>query len=193
MNHLNSLKEAISPIWKLNFQIEDLSHRNLEVKLPRGFTLIETLVYLALYAIIIVGSLASVYGMFESSAHNETAAMVEEEGDYLIGKIDWALFVAVSIQLPTNSGNALSVTRSDGRVISIRSVGPNMRIQENASPFQTLNNSNVTISRLQFTRAISVSDGLDPESISVAFTIYATTSDGHVLSRDFSTLQYLRK
>lgn len=186
-------KSLVRLTWKLSSQAQHLSPGNLEAKLPRGFTLIETLVYLALYAIIISGALTAAYGMFESGARNETAAMVEEEGDYLTAKIDWSLSDAASVQSPAISGDLLSVTRFDGSTVNIRSLGSVMRIQENDEPAQTLNNSNVSIADLSFTHALSTSDGLDPESISASFIVYATTTDGHVLSRDFSSLEYLRK
>lgn len=159
----------------------------------RGFTLIETLVYLGLYAIIILGALAAAYGMFESSAHNETAAMIEEEGDYLTAKIDWALSDAASIRLPASSGSLLSLVWSDGSSVVISSLGSSMRIQKNAAPAQVLNNPNVSVVGLTFIHALPTSDGLDPESVSASFTLDATTSDGHALSRDFSTLEYLRQ
>ena len=161
--------------------------------MKRGFTLIETLVYLALYTIIVGGVLASVYSMFESSAHNETVAMLEEEGDYLAAMIDWVLSEAVSIQSPIHSGNLLSVTHSDGSTVGISSPGAYIRIQENTAPKQTLNNSNVSVILLMFVHTLATSNGYNPESVLVSFTLLATTSDGHVLSRDFSVLKYLHK
>lgn len=159
----------------------------------RGFTLIETLVYLALYTIIIGGALSAVYGIFESSARNETIAMLEEEGNYLVAKIDWALSNAVSIESPASSGNTLSVTHFDGSTASLWQMGVNMRIQENTGSKKTLNNSNVSVAALSFVHARPTSDGLNPESVSASFAMYATTSDGHVLRADFSLLKYLRK
>lgn len=161
--------------------------------MERGFTLIETLIYLALYTILFGGALAAVYSIFESGAHNETAAIVEEEGDFLVGKIDWALSNAVSVQSPADSGNRLSITFPDGSTESFRSVASTVRLQEGGAPEQTLNNTNVSVVDLSFVHTLSTSDGIDPESIAASFTIYATTSGGQVLSRDFSTLQYLRK
>ena len=158
-----------------------------------GFTLIETIVYLALYTIITLGALVAVYGLFESDAHNETAAYVEEEGDFLIGKIDWVLSDTVSVQSPVDTGGLLSVTHSDGSVVRIQNIESDIRIQEGVARSETLNNSNVSVVDLVFIHTLSTADGLDPESVLASFTLYATTSDGHVLSRDFSTLEYIRK
>ena len=159
----------------------------------KGFTLVETLVYLALYAILVGGALAAAYSIFESQARNETAAIIEEEGVFLIGKIDWALSGADSVQSPSISGSTLSLTRSDGSTVRIRSVGSNIRIQENGAPEEVLNNTNASVTSLVFIHSFSTSDGLDPESMSASFMVQATTSDGHVLSQSFSALKYLRK
>ena len=66
-------------------------------------------------------------------------------------------------------------------------------MQVGTAPEQELNNSNVSVANLAFVHARSTGDGLDPESVSASFTMYATTSDGHALHADFSTLEYLRK
>jgi Tfp pilus assembly protein PilE len=159
----------------------------------RGFTLIETLVYLALYAIIISGALTAVYTILESSARNQTQAMVQQEGTFLIGKIDWAVSNVSSIQSPVATGTALVVTKYDGNIVSVQQNGANLEISENAGPFQTLNNTNIGISHILFTHTLPDADGIDPESIEANMTIFATTSDGHVFSREFTTVKYLRK
>jgi type II secretory pathway pseudopilin PulG len=161
--------------------------------MKRGFTLIETLIYLALYTIIIGGALAAVYSMLESDARNETAAMVEEEGDFLIGKIDWVLSDTASVQSPISSGKELSITLADGSAVVFRPIASALSIHAGSAQEQILNNTDVSVIGLTFIHSLSTSDGLDPESVSASFTLVATTSDGRVLSRDFSTLEYLRK
>ena len=156
-----------------------------------GFTLIETLVYLALYATIVLGMLSAVYSMIESSAHNETTAMVEEEGDFLISKINTVLSGAISIQSPINSGDMLSVIESDGSNDIITSDASGIRLQEGDSAFQTLNNTNVTVSNLIFIHTNTGDTGIDLENVSASFSLDATTSDGHVLRANFSILKYL--
>jgi len=161
------------------------------VRRHAGFTLIETLVYLGLYALISLGMLTAVYSLLESGARNETTAMVEEEGDYLIEKIDTVLVNAASIRSPVDSGDALAVNGSDGSSVIVESDASTMRLQEGNTEFQTLSNSNVTVVDLVFTHKLSTGNGSNIESVSATFTLFATTSDGHVLSRDFSSLRYL--
>ncbi len=159
--------------------------------MKRGFTLIETLVYLGLYAVISLGMLAAVYCIFESTARNETTAMVEEEGDYLTAKINAALSSAASIRSPVDSGDTLSVVDLEGSVSTIEDDSSGMCLQEGNTAFQTLNNTNVSVTDLVFVHARAVTGNVNMESVSASFTLYATTSDGHELSRDFSTSKYL--
>ena len=157
-----------------------------------GFTLIETLVYLALYVIIIGGGLTCVYSLFESSARNETAATLEEEGDYLVGKIDSALSDATWVIAPSTSGTTLSVSYADASTLHVMKSGTRIELQRNSGAVSILNNSHVSITNLTFTHVLPTSDGVNPESVSAIFTLSATTSDGHTLSRNFFTLRYLR-
>jgi type II secretory pathway pseudopilin PulG len=158
-----------------------------------GFTLIETLVYLGLYAIIMSGALTAIYSIFESSAHNQAQAMVQEEGTYLIGKVDWALSNAASVQSPATTGSDLQITRFDGTTVDISQNGEAMQYAENGAAPQILNNTNIGVTGLQFTHAQASSDGIDPESVQAIVTIAATTTDGHVFSRSFTAIKYLRK
>ena len=159
--------------------------------MKKGFTLIETLLYLGLYTIIIGGMLAAIYGMFQSNAHNETQAMLEEEGDFLVGKINWILSNTLFIQSPKNSGSILTIIRSDGTSVSLSSVAENMRIREGSSPAHVLNNSNVSVLNPTFVQLPAL-QGATSEGVSASFRVIATTSDGHPLQRNFTTLHYLR-
>ena len=170
-------------------------------KVVRGFTLIETLIYIAIYSIIMAGALVSVYAILGSSARNAMKAMVQEEGSFLIGKIDWALTGAQSISQPTigASGATLSTTKYDasiGNPIVISLSGGDLTISRGGNPPQTLNNSNVQVSCAPvgcFAHASASGDGINPESVSATITVHATTSEGLSYTQDFTTVKYLRK
>lgn len=161
----------------------------------RGFTLVEMLIYLGLYAIIMTGALVSVYAILSSSAHNQANAMVQEEGAFLIGKIDWVLTNTQTITSPASnaSGSVLDVSRFDGSTVRLALVGDDVQISENGTPAQTLNNTNVFITNLVFEYAKASADGLNPERVQATFTITTRTSDGLSFERNFTTLKYLRK
>ena len=166
----------------------------------RGFTLIETMVYLAIYAIIMTGALVSAYAIFGSSARNQTKAMVQEEGSFLIGKIDWALTGVQTINAPAagTSGNILSLTKYDLTVGNpvIITVASGVVSITRGGVTKPLSNSNVVITCPAagcFTHVSASGDGINPEYATSTFTTSAKTSEGLSFTQDFSTVKYLRK
>ena len=53
----------------------------------RGFTLIETIVYLGLFAIVMTGLVATSYGYFGNIGRNETKAILQEEKDFILNSL----------------------------------------------------------------------------------------------------------
>ncbi len=150
----------------------------------RGFTLIETVVYLALFSIVMTGLVATAYGYFESTGRNETKAVLQEEKDFILGKINYALSGAQTISVPTTgaSGGTLIVAKYGGGTITVVSSSGNV-LQDSL----IINSSNVNISNLSFTHSSS------PESVAASFTISANTPDGQSVSETASITRYLRK
>lgn len=162
----------------------------------RGFTLIETLIYLGLFAILMSGILVSAYGLFESAAHNEARALVAEEGEFLTAKMDYMLGGVKSIDLPSvgaAGGESVKVTRGDGAVLTATLAGGMLASTTGAA----FNNTNVMVADVPGTpfaiHTAASSDGITPEGISVAFRLYSTTTDGFLIYQDFSSVKYLRK
>jgi type II secretory pathway pseudopilin PulG len=163
----------------------------------RGFTLIEALIYIGLYTIVIGGALTGAYSLFESSAHNTTKALIEEEGSFLIGKIDWVLSNTKSISNPAapvypavqTVGPSLLIQRFDGSTATIGSTNGSVLLDS-----IVLNNPSVSVNgTLLFTRTRGSSDGINPDSIEASFTLYATTTSGFASSQKFTTSKFLRK
>ena len=150
----------------------------------RGFTLIETLVYLALFTILIGGVVASAYGLFENASRNQTRSMIEEEGAYLIGRINYALSGAKT----ATGGATLSVTKYDGTTYTISVSGGDFFYSFNSGAAVVLNNSNISVGPLTVTH---VSGAV--ESIQADFTLSAKTSAGQTVSESFTTTRYIRK
>ena len=87
----------------------------------RGFTLIEVIIYLALFAILMAGTLASSFTLFESGGHNTARALLAEEGSFVITKmnvdtsLDPAQLVGGRVTMSNvslNSGGGLRFTLS---------------------------------------------------------------------------------
>ncbi len=158
----------------------------------RGFTLIEILIYLGLFALIMVGILASAFSIFQGSGRTQTKVMVQEEGDFLLGKIGWVMTGGSNITQPTfgNSDNTLSLTKA-GTVYNLVLSGGNLSLQG-----ATLNNTNITVLAPTAPPTFVFSHtgtGTNPEFITARFTLQAKTPSGQVYSQDFTTTKYLRK
>jgi type II secretory pathway pseudopilin PulG len=160
-----------------------------------GITLIETVVYIALFAIIIGGAITAAYSMIESQGRNQTQGMVEEEGNFILEKIDWALTGATAVSVSASSQfliNRDGISDADNPLI-FYNVGGNMYMERGVATSTQLNNSNVTITNTVFTNATSSYDGIVPESAGVTFTANVHTPNGLLYSETFSTVKYLRK
>lgn len=166
----------------------------------RGFTLIEAIVYIALFSILIGGAVVAMYGIFESREHNQTKAMMQEEGDYLIGKINWAVSGSSAITSPgvnttcmSPSPCALTLTKWDGSIgtVDIRLSGATLTLSRGAHSAVPLSNADVFISNLSFTHFHD--GGSNPEGVRASFVLSARTGDGKMISQEFSTTNYLRR
>jgi len=160
-----------------------------------GFTLIEILVYLVLFAILMCGAVAAAYALFESTDRNQTKVMVQEEGDFFLAKINWALSGTQSVNAPLigASGSILSVNKWDPAVgaIVINLAGTDLELSHNGNPALRLNNPNIEIKNLVFTH--NFGGGVNPESVRASFEIDARTPNGMMTSQEFSTTKFLRK
>ena len=161
-----------------------------------GFTIIELVIYLALFAIVMSGAISAVYNIFESSERNQTRAMLQDEGDFLLAKVEWSLTSLQTINSPPAplSDSVLWVTRWDtaaGNPWVIDLYGTDMRLSRSGNPPQTLNNSNVQVSNLAFTH--SFAGGVNPESVAASFTLSSHTPGGMTISEDFSSVKFLRR
>jgi type II secretory pathway pseudopilin PulG len=161
--------------------------------MQRGFTIIETLVYLGLFALIMTGFLVAVNNIFQTADRTQTKAMVQEEGDFLLAKINWALTGASNITQPVSGtpGNSLSLTKA-GSSLSFSLSGSNLTLQS-----LPLNNSNITVtttsSIFSHTCSSSPCSSAPLESVTASFTLQAKTPNGFTYTEPFQTTKYLRK
>jgi energy-converting hydrogenase Eha subunit G len=56
-----------------------------------GFTVIETVIYIAIFTIFIGGAVVSAFNLIMSNDTNKTDAYMEEEGQFVLAKIEWML------------------------------------------------------------------------------------------------------
>ncbi len=166
--------------------------------MKKGFTLIEVVIYLALFGLLMGGAVVSAFSLFESSSRNETSIMLQEEGSFIIAKISATLSGVQTVILPEEnlSGSTLSVVKWDvgaGNPIVISLSGSDIILSHQANPGVPLNNSNVSITNLNFTHTLNTGEGTKPESVTSSFTANTRTRDGRVISKTFTNTDYLRK
>jgi Tfp pilus assembly protein PilE len=129
----------------------------------RAFTLIETLLYLGIFSIVLVGMLESFSTLQESIGRAQTRAQISQEGNFLEEKITFAI---------RNNVSPYSFTTAQGALF----------IQD-ASGTQQLSDNSERISNLNF----SSTSG----AIFSSFMISATSSNGQSLSRTFEDTSYI--
>jgi len=167
-----------------------ITKRFIKHKSGSGFTLIEVVVYLCLFAILMGGMVTAAYSVFESSDHNQAKIMVQEEGNFLVAKIDWALSGGKAAYSP--QPRILSVDKYDGSNVVITldncsgDITSNIFLKKGTDCFQ-LNNSNVQVSNLVFTH------NSNPENVEAVFTLSTRTLNGTTISQDFFTTKFLRR
>jgi type II secretory pathway pseudopilin PulG len=174
-------------------------------KSQSGMTLIETLVYLVLFAILFGGAISASYNVLEIGGRNQTKIIVQQEGDFLLAKIDWVLSGVDTINdSPTGelSVNKVIGLNADGtpqiEPVTINAPsGVDLRISYPNRPAPntfSLSNSNIKIIDLKFEHKKNTSpNDTEPESIVTTFTITAKTENGADYSQTFNSTTFVRK
>ena len=154
-------------------------------KTQRGFTLVELIVYLALFAILFGGAIAGTYSLIESGGRNQSRIMMQQEGEFLLAKINWIVSSAETAQVPT--GDRLLVSSSLDN-FELKQSGNNLVLIKDSNPELILNNSSVRINNLSFSTVESNQKG-----IAYAFDLETNTPNGTTIISHFESTVYLRK
>jgi len=151
-------------------------------KLSRGFTLIEAIIYVGLFGLLIGGSMLSVNQILQASNQVNTKATVQQEEDFVLRKIHWALSGASAISVPSQT--ALTVTRYDSNTVNFQLNGTAIEMRESAigPTYLPITTTNVNVSGLKFTY-------IPPSGTGPAGLTASTTING----LDASTTIYIRK
>jgi len=77
----------------------------------KGFTLLETIIYIALFSVLMAGVIVAVFNIFSSNDRNQISVSIQEEGTFVARKLSWALTSASNAS--TTSTSTLVITRPD--------------------------------------------------------------------------------
>lgn len=164
-----------------------------------GFTLIETLVYIVLFAIVIGGGMTATYQIIQATDANYNHVILQDEANFLFRKIDWALIGIIGITTPPNTipTNNLVVNKTVNNTPATLtfethdsdSTCPINYLCLKQSSAVPLNSSSLAFSNPLFTRTIVSGK---PDSITASFTL-TTAQNGRPATQNFSITKYLRK
>lgn len=155
---------------------------------PDGFTLIEVIIYLALFGILMGGVSTAVYAIVEGGGRSQSKILIQEEGNFLLGKFNWALSGASNINV---SPSILSIVKYSysSNPLAFDISGTELRLKQGSGTINNLNSDDVTIKNLIF-EDIPKSNG-KPEGLVISFTLTSLASNGSVESEDFKMTKYL--
>lgn len=167
-------------------------------RIPKGFTLIEALVYLALFSILMGGAAIAAYNLFDSAVKVGTRTMLQEEGDFMIAKIDWVLSGAKAVTAPAAgvTGSSLTVAKWNtalGDPMMVTKNGSELLLTRGTNAPVVLNNTNTTIDSITFNHIEGAGDGTVPEAVETVLTISAYTPTGVYVKRTATSTTYLRR
>ena len=123
-------------------------------KTRSGFTLIDTIIYIALFSLVISVAVESFYRIVESGRRTRSRAEVEQEANFVTRKIEWALSGLEKVNQPSAgaSSSTLSVNKFNfpNNPLVFDLDGGAVRLKEGLGPLAPLTNDNVVVSELTF-------------------------------------------
>ncbi len=114
--------------------------------------------------------------------------MMQEEGEFLLAKINWAVSNAQTATVP-EGGRLAATVGADA--IELAQNGNDLTLKRNADPVAALNNSAVSVKNLFFMDISASSNGI--KGISYEFDLEGKTPNGATLTSNFASTAYLRK
>lgn len=148
-------------------------------KEQRGFTLIETVIYIALLGLLMAVVLPTVYQLVQGTQNTNTKTTIQDEANFVLRKINWTLTGISGFSIPQSS--ELLVTKYGGTQVDIKLSGGKIQMTENGTMLP-ITTDNVTVASLQFQSIAAVGTG--PAGVTATFVLNGVT---------FTTSKFIRK
>lgn len=139
----------------------------------RGFTLLEVLIYIALFGVLMTGAVVSTFQLLQGGERHQARVATQEEGTFINRKINWALAGATSASV--SGGNVLSVVRPDlGSESPLVFDGSTttMTLKRGSGSSAPLMGSGLALGNTVF--VVTPASGGKPSSVHVSFEINGT-------------------
>jgi prepilin-type N-terminal cleavage/methylation domain-containing protein len=154
--------------------------------MQKGFTLIEVIIYIALFSILIGGVLVSTFQLVQTGSSLSSKTAIQNEGNFILRKIDWAFAGLDPANIPTVGGSLCNQTATTtkinyGQIVFRRDTINNaLQIKEGSGgTFASTTTSNIKVTCLKFGIISGSPSG-----------IIATTTINGI---DFVITKYIRK
>lgn len=165
-------------------------------KRTKGISLIETLIYVAIFSIFVVALASFSRSILSARVHNQIVLEVNDQGSRAMKTITQTLRNASQVNSPTISNTALNLSvvtdipATNPTVFSL--TGGVLYVTEGSASATALTNSKVVMSNLLFS---NLSRSGTPNIIKVSFTLTSasSTSSGDTYSITFDGSSALRK
>lgn len=157
----------------------------------KGFTLVEVIIYAALVSLMAEFSIFSTNQIIKNNNLVRAKIEVEEEMNFILRKIDWAMSGANAINQP--AGGATSTVLSVNKINFFQNPivfdlnNGNVRLSKGGSGFSELNSRSVTVSKFIFEHIAA--SGAMPTAVKAMVTVNSKTAN---YSKTIEMLYYLR-
>lgn len=151
-----------------------------------GFTLIEALLYIALFAIVIGGGMVATYQIIQATDASINQTILQEEANFLLRKVNWALTGATAITVNPSTLQTTKLISDVSTQLTFALTGTNITLRRGSNSPVILNSSSIQAKNLLFSN-ISGS----PHGVATSFTL-TTAQNGRAATQNFKTTKYLR-
>ena len=155
-------------------------------KSNKGFTLIEFLIYIGLFAILLTITLQMYASIFDVQLESQATSSVATDGKYIMGRFSYDVNRASDIVFPTELGSSSATLEviTDSQNLKYSLNDGNLILENTTLGFiDQLNSSEASVSGVSFMRL----DGGDKDTVQITFTL--TSSSIKKGGREVKTFQ----
>ena len=150
--------------------------------LQKGFTMLEVLIYIALFGLLMTGAVVSAFQLLESGQRQDRSFAAQQEGTFVNRKLAWALAPATAVSVSPD-GNILTITRPDlGLNLLVDASSTPVMFKRGSNAWVPLSSAGLTVENAHFV-VLPPANGL-PTAVELAYTLGG---------KEFSYSMYLRQ